>query len=193
MIEQIVQDLEVIYEQKPHRLQHVYGVRDTALYYGKKFGCDLEKLELAALLHDITKYKSNEEHVKLIRSHYDNADKIIKDYNPNILHAFSAVVVARNQYQIKNDMILDAILHHTVGAPNMSIYEEILFLSDYIEPNRTYDSCIKVRKLASTSWLLAIYTAMDDAITYHEQANNHVPQIAYLARTYYKQRLEESK
>lgn len=190
---EIIRDLEAIYHDKPHRLEHVYGVRDTAIHYGKQFGCDLEKLELAALLHDITKYNTQEEHIQLIQSYFSNADTIIQDYNPNILHAFSAVAVAYKKYHITDEDILNAIMHHTVGAPRMSIYEEILFLSDYIEPNRRYDSSVKVRNIATNSWVLAIYTAMDDTITYHEKQHYHVPQVAYLARTYYKLKLEESE
>ena len=35
------------------RRNHTYGVRDTALKLADKYGCDKEKAEKAALLHDI--------------------------------------------------------------------------------------------------------------------------------------------
>lgn len=192
MMQDILRDLEVLYQHKPHRMAHVLGVRDTALTLGNMHNCDLEKLELAALLHDITKYDSYEQHVQSIRSYYPNAEAIIADFNPNILHAFSAVVVAHNKYHITDPDILDAIEHHTVGAPHMSIYEAIIFISDYIEPNRTYDSCKKVRDIAFKSLNKAIYTAIDDSIVYYETNDGQVPTIAYQARDYYKQRNEES-
>ena len=189
----ILNDLKTLYGNKPHRLNHVLGVRDTAIKLGKQYGCNLDWLEQAALLHDITKYEPYEFHVQLIQKHYTNADEIIAEYNPKILHAFSAAVVAQETYGVINEVILDAIRHHTIGRPNMTIYEEIIFLSDYIEPNRTYESCVKVRALAETSLVQAIYVAIDDSITFHEQEHAIIPRTAYLARDYYKHKLEEQE
>lgn len=193
MIDQIKADLHRIYQDKPHRLKHVYGVVETAKKLGEIHDCDLHKLHIAALLHDITKYKSHDEHLRLIRSYYPNAKQIIRDFNPNILHAFSAVVVARNQYGITDDLVLGAIEHHTIGKPAMNIYEQILFVSDYIEPNRTYDSCQKVRAMAYDSLDLATFTAIDDSITFYEAQKGHIPCVAYQAREYYTQLLEEHR
>lgn len=193
MISRIKKDLETLYQAKPHRLDHVYGVVDMAQTLGERHHCDLKKLTVAGLLHDITKYYTHEQHLEAIRSYFDNAEEIIKEFHPNILHAFSAVVVANQQYGVTDKDILNAIQHHTVGAPNMSIYEEIIFISDYIEPNRTYESCIRVRPIAFESLHQAIYMAIDDSITYNESVHGTIPNIAYLAREYYKQKLEESE
>jgi predicted HD superfamily hydrolase involved in NAD metabolism len=188
----IEQDLQQVYKNKPHRLQHVYGVVNMAVTLGKRHQCDIEKLELAALLHDITKYYSTEEHCTLIESYFPNSTYIIKEFNTNILHAFSAVVVANRTYGITDPFILGAIEHHTIGKPAMNIYEQILFVSDYIEPNRVYESCQRVRDIAFKSLDLATYTAIDDSITHYEQENGHIPHVAYQARDYYKQKLEET-
>ncbi len=193
MIEKIIRDLEVRYAEKPHRLDHVYGVRDTALKLGKKYNCNLEWLEIAALLHDITKYESYEYHIREIQSYFDHADEIIAQYNPKILHAFSAAVVASTIFHVENEEILNAIMHHTIGRPKMSIYEEIIFISDYIEPNRTYKSCVKARKKAKNSLNNAIYQAIDDSIRFHEKEGSVIPQIAYEARDYYYTQREETK
>jgi len=47
MIARILEDLQHVYGDKPHRMEHVLGVRDTALELGKKAGCNLQWLELA--------------------------------------------------------------------------------------------------------------------------------------------------
>jgi len=193
MTEQIIQDILEIYAEKPHRLQHVIGVRDTAIKLGNIHNCDIKKLEIAALLHDITKYYTYSEHVKLIKEYYPNSEEILQEYNEHIVHAFSAVVVAKNVYKITDNMILDAIMSHTIGRPNMTIYEEIIFVSDYIEPNRTYESCVKVRNIAFKSLTKATYTAIDDSIKYYETHGGKIPNTAYQAREYYKQKLEEPK
>ena len=188
---QIQNDLEKAYHNHSKRLKHVYGVRDTAISLGKKYKLDLEILEITALLHDITKYYSKEDNKILIDSYFPETEFIYEEYNDEILHSFSAYVVAKKKYGISNGEILNSILNHTVGRPNMSIYEKIIFISDYIEPTRIYESCIKVRKMVNESLDKAVYTAMNDAITFHEKDGGKIPAIAYKARQYYKDLLEE--
>lgn len=192
MIEQIIKDVTKIYQAvgKEKRLHHVLGVRDTALQLGKLHGCALEKLEIASLLHDITKYQPYEYHKKIIEENFQNSTKILQEHNKQILHAFSARIYAMDKYNIKDEDILGAIENHTVGKDNMSIYEQIVFISDYIEPNRTYDSCVKVRNIAFENLDLATYTAIDDSIVYYENIKALVPSTCYKAREYYKQLLE---
>jgi len=191
MLKQIETDLVNLLQVKPKRLAHVYGVRNTAISFGKKYGLDLEKLELAALLHDMTKYYSYEQNVKIVKENFENSMEILKGFNKHILHAFTARVYAQKKYGITDLDVLDAIENHTVGKPAMTMYEKIIFLSDYIEPNRTYDSCVKVRELAKENLDLAVFTAINDSIMFYENLNDNIPQIAYQAREYYKQVLEE--
>jgi predicted HD superfamily hydrolase involved in NAD metabolism len=186
----ILPELETLYQYKPNRLQHVLGVRDTAIELGKIHQVDIKKLEIAALLHDITKYYSMEQNVALIKKHFANYQEILQEFNESILHAYSAYVVAKEVYQIKDPDILNPIMHHTIGKPEMTIYEKIIFISDYIEPNRQYESCKKVRKIAFDNLDLAVYTAIDDSITHFEKFGGNVPKTAYQARTYYKALLE---
>jgi len=189
--EKIINDVKEVFSNHPNRLKHVYGVRDTALKLGKKYHLDLEILEITALLHDITKYKTKAENMEIIDSYFPETAFIYEQYNDEILHAFSAYVVAIKTYGITNSEILNSILNHTVGRPKMSEYEKVIFISDYIEPNRTYKSCVKVRKIVEESLDKAVYVTLDDSITFFEKAHSKIPKIAYEARQYYKELLEE--
>ena len=191
MIERIKQDLESTYINKPARLLHVYGVLDTALELGRKHNLDLEKLSIAALLHDITKYYDIETHKEIIKNNYTNYTEIFAEFNDQILHSFTASIYAKETYNITDTEILNSITSHTVGRPHMSKYEEIIFISDYIEPGRTYESCVKVRNIANKDLQKAVYTAIDDSIKYYEKENSKIPKQAYLAREYYEQLMEE--
>ena len=191
MIKEIQLKLEKLYVNKKHRLAHVYGVRDTALELGKKYKLDLELLEKAALLHDIAKYYSHDENIAIIKKYYRNSEEILNEYNPKILHAFSAVYIAKEEFGITHPEILNSIMSHTVGRPEMSIYEKIIFISDYIEPNRTYESCEKVRAIAKESLDKAVYTAIYDSVMFHERMNAVIPRTAYQAREYYQRVVEE--
>jgi len=191
MIKQIETDLELLLKFKPNRLQHIYGVKDTAISLGKKYNLDLKKLELASLLHDITKYYSYEYNVEVIKKNYKNHEEILSEFNKATLHAFSAAVVAKEKYNIDDEDVINAIISHTVGKPKMNLYEQILFISDYIEPTRKYDSCIKVRKIAEYSLDKATYEAINDSIILYEGMNQLIPKTAYQARIYYKDLTEE--
>ncbi len=189
--EQIQKSVELVLAEHPNRLRHIYGVRDTAIILGKKYNLDLEILEITALLHDITKYYSKEENMEIINNYFPETDFIYKEYNDEILHSFSAYVIAKRKYKITNYEILNSILNHTVGRPNMSIYEKIIFVSDYIEPSRTYDSCVSVRKIVEESLDKAVFTIINNSINFYEKENSKIPSIAYKARQYYKSLLED--
>lgn len=187
MIERIKNDLKTIYKDKQSRLKHVLGVEKMALKLANEHHADSTKIQIAALLHDITKYIPTKEHVHIIKENYKNSDEILNGYNKFIYHGFTAAVIARNKYDIKDQDILNAIIHHTVGKPAMTIYEKILFIADYTEENRTYPNCVKARKLLSQDIDLAVYEAINDSITLYESTNDQIPKIAYEARTYYKE------
>jgi predicted HD superfamily hydrolase involved in NAD metabolism len=192
LLERIHTDLARRYHDKPHRLAHVLGVRDTALHLANLYGGDESVIQLAALLHDITKYEDIASHRQWIDRHHPDPEGIYRSYPMTLWHAFSASAYAHIEYGITDERVLEAIEHHTVGAPAMCQEAAILFLADYIEPNRTYSSCVKVRAIAETDFVRAIFTAMDDTIRFHEQEGATIPEIAYDARTYYQTRLEES-
>lgn len=194
MIKEVIyQDLLKTLKDHPKRLQHVIGVKDTAVKFGIKFNLNLDKLEIASYLHDMTKYYSIEKNMMVIKENYSNYEEIFEEFNENILHAFSAKVLAYKKYQITDSDILDAIENHTIGRPDMNIYEKVIFISDYIEPLRTYKSCIKVRAIAEESLDLAVFAAIDDSIKFYEKLNSKIPQTAYAARDFYKKLMEVKK
>ncbi len=187
----ILSDLLLELKDKPKRLEHVLGVRDTALTFGKKFNLNLDILETAALLHDITKYYTLEQNKEIINRYFEETERIYKSYNENILHAFSAYVLAKEKYNITDGEILNSILNHTIGRADMSMYEKVIFISDYIEPNRTYESCVNVREIAKTSLDKAVFTAIDDSIKFYEKdCGAIIPLVAYEARHFYRKLLE---
>ena len=191
MIEQIKEDLKRSYRKhgKTHRLDHVYGVIETARHYAKQFNVDERKITIAGLLHDATKYLTKDEHVHYIEKVFDHSDWILSEFNDNLLHAYSAAAYATVTYGITDEDILLAIMHHTVGRPNMSNIEKVLFVSDYIEPNREYKECKEVREIAKEDFTKAIYTIMDNSIRLFEEENHTIPKLAYLARDFYKEEL----
>ena len=59
--------------------------------------------------------------------------------------------LAKEVYGIKDEEILSAIEWHTTGKPEMSLLDKIVFIADYIEPNRDQAPHLdKIRQMAFT-------------------------------------------
>ncbi len=176
-------DVEDTFAGNAERLRHTQGVLATALQLARKHRVSPLRAALAALLHDRTKPLSPKQHAALIRRHYP--EEVLREYAEPLHHAFSAAAYAKEQHGIEDPEILRAIASHVVGRPGMSVLERILFISDYIEPNRPYEACRKVRPVAFEDLDLAVFLAMDNSITHFEAQGGHIPETAYLARDYY--------
>lgn len=128
------------------RFHHTLGVEKMALYIGEKIMPEsLSELSSAALLHDISKEYSEAEHFNLIKTH--NISLSESDLKtPAIWHSITAPLVILDEFpQFATEQILSAVRNHTAGAPDMSVFDEIIFLADYIEEGRSFSMCCEVR------------------------------------------------
>ena len=128
------------------RYIHTIGVQEMAKHIGDIILPErVDELCVAALLHDITKELAYEEQLKLL----DGADIALSNEDLDTapaLHSISAIPFIRAAYtEYVTPDILSAVFNHTLGKDNMSVFDEIIFISDYIEIGRTYTSCIEVR------------------------------------------------
>lgn len=117
------------------RFEHSLGVEYTAACMAMVHGADVEKARLAGLLHDCAKGLPTGEKLEKARKHNLPVNKF-EEKNPDMLHAKLGAFYARYKYDVTDDEVLDAIRYHTTGRPNMSLLEKIIFVADYIEPNR---------------------------------------------------------
>lgn len=123
------------------RYEHTLGVAYTAASLAMCYGEDILKAELAGILHDVAKAKKSSElkdDMKEYIDPYTDGDYValIADKAPQILHAIYAPYLAKKDYKIEDKDILSAIRWHTTGKKDMTMLEKIVFVADYIEPNR---------------------------------------------------------
>lgn len=131
-----------------HRFIHTLGVEKMAAFLSQELlPHRVNELRAAALLHDITKEISYEEHKNLIKA--AGLELSPEDLGTtNALHGFSAVGFIKNELPgFASDDILDAVYNHTLGNANMNLFSSIIFISDYTEENRTHESCRAVREM----------------------------------------------
>ncbi|MDN6731454.1 MAG: bis(5'-nucleosyl)-tetraphosphatase (symmetrical) YqeK, partial [Atopostipes suicloacalis] len=115
---------------------------------------DIEKVSIAALLHDIAKEQSDAEMRDLIIS--ENLNLNLLKYGNEIWHGPVGAILAEREFLIENETILDSIRQHTVGGRNMTLTAQIVFVADYIEEGRTFSKVDKARELAKHSLKEAI-------------------------------------
>ena len=136
-----------------HTIRVVAAAEKLARYCAPSL---ITEAKIAALLHDVTKELSEQEQMALLRE----GDVVVdsEDYeSPAVLHSFTAPVLIKKRFpECATPEVLTAVRNHTVGSPDMSVLDEIVFLSDYIEDGRIYDSCAKVR------WF--VWSSMSDDI-----------------------------
>ena len=142
-------EIEKYLESKlpPKRYTHVLSVRELALDLAEKHGADLQKVNLAALLHDCAKWMKNSEQYETAASHGIQLDEVER-HNPSLLHALIGVEFAVSHFDVDSPEILNAIRIHTTGSGKMTLIDKILYVADFAEPKRDYLEAPAVRALA---------------------------------------------
>lgn len=133
---------------KPNRVTHVLGCRDTAVELAKRWGANETDAARAGILHDITKAIDGPLQLTLCQAY----GKILSDFSrkyPKTLHALTGSLVAERIFG-ENKAVVSAIEHHTTGKADMTLLEKIIYVADYMEPNRDFPGVEKLRKLAFT-------------------------------------------
>lgn len=128
------------------RYFHTLGTAECAKGLAEKYNLDCEKAYLAGLLHDCAKCFSNEKLLDIIHKNLDVEECEMLNYKT--LHAPVSAYIAQKEFNVTDREILSAIRWHTLGKPEMSDFEKIIFLADKIEPNtRDKEYSNKIRLL----------------------------------------------
>ncbi len=144
------------FEEMRHRIEnrldqerylHVMGVVETASKLALHLNLDEEKLTTAALLHDCAKNLDLQALKKMAAE--NNIPLSQEDIRVDaVIHARVGAWLARHEFGIKDQDILEAIRVHPTGLPGMNIYARALFVCDFIEPGRKMKKTEKYTKLA---------------------------------------------
>lgn len=161
-------------KMKPSRYQHTMGVVKTAEHLAQIHGADVSQASLAALLHDCAKHIEDDKKIAMCRE-YGVSVTDAEMANPSLLHAKCGAIVAEYGYGIADMDILHAIKVHTTGVPDMDLLDKIIFISDYIEPNRDKAPHLKeLRKLADQDLDETTYRIMKDTVDYLNQRSEQM-------------------
>lgn len=101
------------------RYRHTLGVMYISAALAMRYGDDLEKAQVAGLLHDCAKCIPNEKKIKLCEKHQIPISRV-EQGAPFLLHSKLGAYLAEFKYDVKDEEILQAIVWHTTGKPEMT-------------------------------------------------------------------------
>jgi len=168
------------------RYEHSIGVEYTAGNLAFVHGVNLEKALIAGLLHDCAKYVSNDKKIQKCQKRNIAITQCEYD-NPELLHAKLSAVYAKEKYHVDDKEILDAIACHTTGKPNMTTLDKIIYIADYIEPNRNpLPEMDIIRKEAYQDLDLCLLHILSNTVNYLESKSGSIDPVTLETYEYYK-------
>ena len=174
------------------RFVHTLAVAGTAASLAMCYGADIEKAEIAGLLHDCAKCLD----VRKMQRLCEKAGLEISPYersSGSLLHSKAGSVLAAEKYGVTDPDLLNAIRYHTTGRPGMSLLEKIIFVADYIEQGRfSAKNLPLVRKMAFADIDEALLKILYDTLVYLNSTGNTVDPMTQKTYDYYKRLDEES-
>lgn len=194
IFDRIKKDLKHLLSEK--RYQHTLGVEKSAIMLSEKYGENIDKARISALLHDIAKQLSDDEIKEKIKKYNIVFDEI-EQVSHQLLHAKIGRYIAQYEYNIEDEDILNAISYHTTGRADMSKLEMIICLADYIEENRKFEGVEKIRQLSYIDLYYALYYALNNTMIHLASENDLIHQDTLNARNFLlkncKKHLEDAK
>ena len=177
----------------PKRFEHTLGVAYTAAALAMRYGEDMIKAETAGMLHDCAKCMSNEKRIAICEKHNININDI-EHQNPFLLHAKVGSYLAMQKYDVHDSDIINAILNHTTGRPNMSMLEKIIFIADYIEPGRKQaPNLSEIRRLAFEDLDEALFRILGDTLVYLDSVEGDIDPMTQKTYDFYKEYIENKR
>ena len=168
------------------RYEHTLGVEFTAAAMAMKFGEDIDRAELAGLLHDCAKCVDDEEKLEECQKYKVKITDVEKR-NPFLIHSKLGAVYAKEKYGVKDDEILSAIRYHTTGRPDMTLLEKIIFIADYIEPKRDKaKNLTEIRKMSFEDIDEAMYMILRDTLEYLQNGDGELDMATEETYKFYK-------
>lgn len=171
---------------KENRRAHVQGCARTCEELARLYGANETDAVRAGLLHDITKALDGQLQLTLCRE-YGMILDTFSTQNPKTLHALTGSLVAGRIFG-ENEEVVAAIRSHTTGKADMNLLEKILYVADYMEPNRDFPGVEELRSLAYTNITAALKLGLNMTLDMlHRQQREISPEssqaLAWLEKT----------
>lgn len=146
------------------RYVHSLGVAAEAQRLAEKYDVEPSRAYLAGLVHDCAKEVPPEKMADILKNEYHIYVDAFSCMMPKILHGPLGAAVSQRVFGIYDPEILEAVRYHTTGKSGMTMLTKIIYIADYIEPNRKFSGVNELRYLAYKDIDEAIIKGIDDTI-----------------------------
>ena len=175
------------------RLNHSLYVVKMALKLNKhhNLGLDEELVKVTALLHDYAKVFDIDTQFKLIEKYFTKEQiDYYKEY-PSLVHAFLGAYLVKDELNIQDEEIFEAIYYHTTGKKKMSLLTKLIYASDAIEESRNYPDVDMLREEVFKDFEYGIYLLIKHTILHLKDINKPIEQNTFDAYLEYKEVFNE--
>jgi predicted HD superfamily hydrolase involved in NAD metabolism len=149
------------------RVKHSIAVAEVAVYLAEKHGISIQKAYVAGILHDCAKELNFDDYKRFGINCENIVDfEFYKKNAPKILHSFASKELAKVKFGITDKEVLDAIAHHTMGRADMTVLDKIIFIADFIEPNRDFEGLEKIKEIAEADLDKAVLLVLKSKLNY---------------------------
>lgn len=169
---------------KAKRLPHIRGTEEEAVRLAERWGADVEQMRRAAILHDCTKYLSLEEHLAICDRYGVELDEMER-VTEKLLHSKTGALVAKYVFG-EGEEIYESIFYHTTAKADMTLGGKIIYIADYIEPNRDFEGVEEMRALAYSDLDAAVAMGAQMAIEEMVEKSRKVHPNTQAAYDYYR-------
>ena len=167
------------------RVPHVIGVEEEAAKLARRWGADPVLARRAGVLHDCTKYLELPEQLELCQTYGVELDELERQA-VKLLHAKTGACIARAVFG-EPDAVYQAIFWHTTAKADMTTLEKILYVADYMEPNRDFEGVERLRKLAYEDLDKALLLGVEMTIQEMEEKKRVIHPKTIQARDYLRE------
>lgn len=177
-------------ELDEERYLHTLGVEYTAAALAMRYECNIKKARLAGLLHDCAKSIDSSEYIEFAQK-YNISVNDSEMKNPGLLHAKIGGFLAIKKFNVSDSEIIEAIICHTTGKPDMNMLEKIVYVSDYIEPGRTMLPRIdEIRKTAFIDIDSALMMILEDTMKHLTESGKVLDPLTKKTYDFYKETIK---
>lgn len=174
-------------ELSSKRYEHTLCVAYTAVSLAMVHGVDTDSAILAGMLHDCAKCLPGKKLISICEKNNISVSEVEMQNPSALLHAKAGSHLAHEKYGIDDEDILNAIRYHTTGRPDMSRLEKIVYIADYIEPNRTHAAnLVEIRRMAFQDLDKTLFKILEDTLAYLASTSGQIDSMTKETYDYYK-------
>lgn len=179
-------------EKDLKRFHHQEEVVKMALFLNEHhhLGLDEEKIRLAGILHDYSKIYSDQEMIQVLQKYIGMEALKYQDYLP-VVHSVLAYYEVQAELGVDDEDILDAILNHTTGSPNMKKLSMLIYVADAVEATRNYPDVEYYRNLAFEDFEKGFFAIIKGTIDLLQRKGLPIQEKTIKTYQYYKEYFHE--